>query len=208
MKTKLYFTALLALIIRVMMNGQTPVNNAFQPDAHYVLGYANYTTVERAEFSAVQDPSELLLKAEALSAKAALLKQKAGSRSGKEKESLLCDAAELLRQADVRRLAASELQAFNNRAEFQLSKSSFLQKLIRYDQNSGSTIEAKRLLLNAVRTYHSAIELREEAYAQDTNAATIANLHNAEEQENKALIQLVQAMDALDAPAPVIVVVK
>jgi len=208
MKTKLYFCTLLCLIIRVMMNGQTATTSAFQPDARYVLGYAHFTEAERKEFATIQDPAELLLKADALSAKARELQLQARSRAGKEKACILCQATELQRQSDIRRLAASELKAYNNRVEFQLSKSSFLEKLKHYDQNKGSTIEAKRLLLNAVRTYRSAIELREEAYAQGSNAAILANLHNAEEKENAAMIELVQAMDALDQPAPVMVASK
>lgn len=208
MKTRLYITALLAVIMQVMIQGQTPANMAFQPDAHYVLGYAHFTDAERKEFSSVQDPAELLIKAEALEASAAALNKKAFAKKGTEKEQLHRQAAELIRESEIRRLAASELQAYNNRMEFQLSKSSFIQLLKTHDPGNGSTIEAKRLLLNAVRTYRLAIELREEAYAQPGNAAILANLHNAEEKEQTALVDLVKAMNALDAPAPVMIAVK
>jgi hypothetical protein len=156
----------------------------------------------------VQDPSELLLQSDASAAQAAQLNKEALTKKGAEKDRLLNEAAALIKRSEVQKLAASELQAYNNRMEFQLTKSAFIQTLKKYDANDGSTIEAKRLLLNAVRSYRLAIELREEAYAQLSNTAILANLQNAEEKETKALVLLVQAKDALDNPAPVLVAAR
>ncbi len=208
MKTKVYIATLLAVIIQVMVKSQTPANLAFQADANYVLGYAHFTEAERSEFSMVQDPSELVLQSDASAAKAAQLNKEALTKKGIEKDRLLNEAAVWIKKSEVEKLAASELQAYNNRMEFQLTKSAFIQTLKKYDANDGNTIEAKRLLLNAVRSYRLAIELREEAYAQLSNAAILANLQNAEEKETKALVLLVQAKDALDQPAPMLVAAR
>lgn len=208
MKTKTFILTLLALIIHVMVSSQTPANLAFQHDKNFVLGYANYTESERREFSMVDDPSILLIQSEELIARAKKLKKEASLKRGDEQKRLIESANELMKQADIKKLAASELLAYNNRMEFKLLKSAFMNSLADYDQNDSTVIRAKSMLLSAVRSYRFAIELREEAYAQRSMASILANLHNAEERESLAIINIVQAMNMVEKVAPQVVATR
>ncbi len=208
MKTKTFILTLLALIIHVVVTSQTPANLAFQHDKNYVLGYANFTEVERREFSMVDDPSILLIQSEELMARATKLKKEAALKHGEEQKRLVEIANELLKQANTKKLAACELLAYNNRLEFKLLKSAFIDMLGSYDQNDSTIIRAKKLLLSSVRSYRFAIELREEAYAQRTIPSMLANLHNAEERESLAIINIVQAMNMVEKVAPQVVATR
>lgn len=208
MKTKTVILTLLALIIHVVVCSQTPANQAFQHDKNFVLGYGNFTELEKREFSMIDDPSVLLIQAEELIARAKKMKAVASLKRGEEQTRMINAVNELLKQADIKKLAACELLAYNNRMEFKLLKSSFMKMLGNYDQNDSTIIRAKSMLLSAVRSYRFAIELREEAYAQRNMAAILANLHNAEERESMAIINIVQAMNMVDKVAPQVVAVR
>lgn len=208
MKTKMFILTALALIIQVVVKSQTPANLAFQHDKNFVLGYANYTEEERREFSTVDDPSVLLIQADELSARAKKLKNEANLKKGEEQKRLLTTANDFLKKADTKKLAAAELLAYNNRMEFKLLKLSLMKSLGNYDQDDSTVVQAKSLLLAAVRSYRFATELREEAYAQRTIAAVLANLHNAEERENMAMIKIVQAMQLLEKVAPQVMAIR
>ncbi len=208
MKTNSFILTLLALIIHVMVSGQTPVNQAFQHDKNFVLGYANYTELERREFSMVDDPSVLLIQSEELVGRALKIKKEATLKRGEEQKRLMDTSIELIKQANTKKLAASELLAYNNRLEFKLLKSSFMNILGDYDQSDSTIIQSKSLLLSAVRSYRFATELREEAYAQKSVASILANLHNAEERETIAIINIVQAMKMVEKVAPQVVATR
>ncbi len=208
MKTKTFILTLLALIIHVVIKSQTPANSAFQHDKNFVLGYQNYTESEKREFSMIDDPSVLLIQAEELIARAKKMKALASLKRGEEQKRMMDAANELLKQADTKKLAACELLAYNNRMEFKLLKSSFMKMLGDYDQSDSTIIRAKSMLLSAVRSYRFAVELREEAYAQRNVVAVLANLHNAEERESQAIINIVQAMNMVEKVAPQVVAVR
>lgn len=208
MKTKTFILTLLALIIHVMVTSQTPANLAFQHDKNFVLGYANYTEAERREFSMIDDPSILIIQSDDLVSRAKKMKKEASLTRGEEQKRLIENAEELLKQANTKKLAAAELLAYNNRIEFKLLKSSFIDMLENYDPNDSTVIRAKSLLLSAVRSYRFATELREEAYAQRTIPSILANLHNAEERESLAIVNLVQAMQMIDKVAPQVVAIR
>lgn len=208
MKTKTFTLTLLALIFHVMVKSQTPANSAFQHDKNFVLGYQNYTESEKREFSMIDDPSVLLIQAEELIARAKKMKALASLKRGEEQKRMIDAANELLKQANTKKLAACELLAYNNRMEFKLLKSSFMKTLGDYDQSDSTIIRAKSMLLSAVRSYRFATELREEAYAQRNLSAVLANLHNAEERESLAIINIVQAMNMVEKVAPQVVAVR
>ncbi len=204
----MYFLSLLALIIHVVVKSQTPANQAFQHNKNYVLGYAGFTEEERREFSAVDDPSVFLIQAEDLSDRANLIKKSAGLKRGEEQARLLTTANELLHKAEVRKLAAAELLAYNNKIEFKLLKSSYIEILSNYDANDSTVINSKRLLLAAVRSYRFAIELREEAYAQRSTSSVLANLRNAEERESIAIVKIVQAIQVIEKVTPQVIAIR
>lgn len=208
MKTKTFILTLLALITHVVVSSQTPANQAFEHNKNFILGYANYTEAERREFSMVDDPSILIMQSEELLARAKKIKMEAGLKRGEEQKRMLETANELIKQANTKKLAACELLAFNNRAEFKLLKVAFINNLDNYDQADSTVIKAKSLLLSAVRSYRFATELREEAYAQKSIPAILANLHNAEERESLAIVNIVQAMQMVERVAPQVVATR
>ena len=208
MKTKSFILTLLALIIHVMVFGQTPANKAFQNDKNFVLGYAYYTELERREFSMIDDPSILLIQSEELVARAIKLKKLAALKSGEEQKSLIDTSIKFMKQASTKKLAAAELLAYNNKIEFKLLRAAFIDMLGDYDQSDSTVVKSKTLLLSAVRSYRFATELREEAYAQKNISATLANLHNAEEREMLAIINIVQAMQMVDKVPPQVVAIR
>ncbi len=208
MKTKFYLLTVLVIAIQVMVKSQTPANQAFQHNAKFVLGYAYYTEQEKREFSTVQDPSELYLKADALIEHAKKLKNDARTKTGAERERLLAEAKELHRKAETHQLAATELLAYYNRIEFSICKASFISLLNNYSETDSITIQSKKLLLVAVRAFKLAKEMREEAYAQSSNAAIVANLRLAEEKELIALQKLVAARELLKTGDPVILATR
>ncbi|CAN5332651.1 hypothetical protein BH10BAC1_BH10BAC1_17920 [soil metagenome] len=208
MKTKMFILTALALIIQVVVKSQTPANLAFQHDKNFVLGYANYTEEERREFSGVDDPSVLLIQADELVARAKKIKIEASLKKGEEQKRLIATATEYFQKAEIKKLAASELLAYNNRIEFKLLKASLFKMLVEYDQSDSTVIQAKKILLGAVRSYRFATELREEAYAQRTISAMLANLHNAEERESMAIIKIVQSMQLLEKVSPQVMAIR
>lgn len=207
MKTKMYFT-LFALIIRVMVKSQTPANLAFQPTADFVLGYAHFTEAERTEFSNVEDPAELLLRAEKLIAEAEKINRKINDLPAEEKDKAMRKASELLTKAEHCKLAAYELTAYNNRMEFKLLKSSYVRSLSGLDQDNGLVKKSKQTFFTAVQTFRTARELREEAYAQLSTEATLANLENAEQREAVAFKKLVEAATLLEHASPQLLATK
>ncbi|MBL0329832.1 MAG: hypothetical protein IPP64_10530 [Bacteroidetes bacterium] len=208
MKTKTFILTLLALITHAVVSSQTPANQAFEHNKNFILGYANYTEAERREFSMVDDPSILIMQSEELLARAKKIKMEAGLKRGEEQKRMIDTANELIKQANTKKLAACELLAFNNRAEFKLLKAAFINNLENYDQADSTIMKAKSLLLSAVRSYRFATELREEAYAQKSIPAILANLHNAEERESLAIVNIVQAMQMVDRVAPQVVATR
>jgi hypothetical protein len=197
MKTKSFILTLLVLIIHVVVISQ-PSNQAFDQNKQFVLGYAHYTEQERKEFSTVDDPSVLLIQAKELVAESKKTKQEAYFKDGKVQNRTSIEAEQIVHEADVRRLAAAELQAYNNKLEFKLMKESFIDLLSYYDKNDTTVIRAKKNLANAIRSYQSATLMREEAYAQQTTEAIIGNLYNAEELEFNSIVRITQGMKLLE----------
>ncbi|MFL5764296.1 MAG: hypothetical protein ACJ77K_10190 [Bacteroidia bacterium] len=208
MKKHIYISAMLAVIIHVVVQSQPIMNEAFQHDKNFVLGYAYFTEEERRAFSMVDDPSVLIIQAAELSKRAGLMKKEASLKRGEEQKRMDDQAEDLLKKADTKRLAAAELLAYNNRMEFKAMKNSLISMFDNYNAEDGFVISAKGMLLKAVRFYRAAVELREEAYAQRTTSGILANLHNAEERETQALIQLVGAMNELEKAVPQVVATR
>jgi hypothetical protein len=202
MKTKLYILTLLALIIQVMSRSQTAANQFAQGDKNFVLGYPGYTAEERNEFARIDDPAILLIQAEDLTNRAQIAKKAAAIKRGEEQKRLMNNADELLHKAEIKKLAASELLGYNNRMEFKLMKSSCIGLLYERAAGDSLVILAKKELLKAIRSYRLGIELREESYAQRTLAATLGNLHLAEEKESIAIVKVVEAMKLLESVTP------
>lgn len=208
MKTKLLILTMFALAIQVMVKSQTPANQAFQHNPNYVLGYAYYTEEERRAFSQVQDPSELYIQADVWIEKAQNLKKDARTKQAAERDRINKEIKELHKKAEVCQLAASELLAYYNRVEFSICKASFITLLNCYSETDSVTIQSKKILLAAVRIFRLAKEMREEAYAQTTNAAIIANLRLAEEKELLALRKLVEARELLKTGTPIVLATR
>jgi hypothetical protein len=201
MKTKTYLLTIMVVVIHFVVISQ-PANQAFQKDKNFVVGYAYYTEEERKEFSSVQDPSELLIKAENITMHVNTEETEPYFEKGKVLKRPSAKSEELLKKAKTMELAAAELRAYNNRIEFKLMKQSLTESLSHYSAKAAEVILAKEYLLEAIRISNSARLLREEAYAQSTPEAMIANLKHAEELENSSMISVVDGMNLLEKLVP------
>lgn len=203
MKTKINFFVTLFLIAHVAVLGQTIANQAFQHNADYVLGYSYFTEEEKRLYSSVEDPSELIIQSDELLKRARKIKMDANLFRGEEKERYLKKADELTVRSNKLKLAACELLAYNNRMEFSILKAAFISQLKTIDVENGVIKQSKQNYQLAVQTFRIAKELREEAYAQRSMDAILANLHNAEEKEMVAFKKLVDASNLLSSGATV-----
>lgn len=208
MKTKFYIGTLLAIAVHVMVKSQTPANQVFEKNEKFVLGYAYFTEKEINDFSKVQDPNELIIKAEKLMAVSDKIKKESKNKKGAEKEMMESEAKIFESESQSCLIAASEMMAANNREEFMSLKHYFVGCLDTASVNDYSLDEAKKIFFAALRLFRIAKEMREEAYAQSTKGAIIGALKNADENEMIAIIKMNEAIKTLVNGAPVILAKK
>jgi hypothetical protein len=204
MKTKFYIGTLLAIAVHVMVKSQTPANQVFEQNDKFVLGYAYFTAQEKNDFSKVQDPSELMIKAEKLLAVVSKIKKELKNKNAAEKEMMVAEIKSLESEALSCQIAASEITAANNRDEFRALKHYFIASLDTANVNENTIEEAKRIYFASLRLFKIAKEMREEAYAQSSKGAIAGALKNAEENEMIAIIKINEAIKTLKNGAPII----
>ncbi len=174
MKTLSYLPTLLALTIQVMVNGQTQGNQTYKvrvdimgPKEPVKMNYINSNvTLTTKEYK------QLLEQADVLKVSAAKLKEEAKT----------AEQSYLNKQ-----LEASELSGKISLHKFNENKKTILVLFSKIPQNTTLHSSAKSLNTESERLMKLANEMREEANAQLTLYAKIANLSNAEEKELLAL---------------------
>ncbi len=183
MKTKVLLTALLALTIQVMAQGQTPANLAIKNYETFFAGNLQKLSLsadEQTQWQKAENTDEILKQADELSAKAKALRE---------------EAAKLEQQALVKKIIASEINGKINHTQFVLNK----ERADSLYQNSSlnSKDQINSLMINADREQKIAKEMREEAYSWTNNAARLGTLSNAEEKETLSLNKLAEAVTLL-----------
>lgn len=183
MKTKVLLTALLALTIQVMAQGQTLANQEIKNYEAFFTGNLQKLSLnsnEQTQLLKTENADEILKQADELNAKAKALRE---------------EALKLEQQALVKKIIASEINGRINHTQFVLNKE-------RADSlYQTSTLTSKEhittLIANAGREIKIAREMREEAYSWTNNAAKLGTLSNAEEKETLSLHKLAEAVTLL-----------
>lgn len=211
MKTHFYLTTLLALIIQVMVNGQTPGNQtdrvlpklggSNQQDLPKEFRISASTEVadeaKNKVYFSLNSREELLKQAEDLLSDAKFLYNEAENRNGVEKEVLLKQANIIAKQAEANQIKAAEIAGKINKETFKINKENL--NAILAISNSEEEVEArvKELMFDAGQNMRLANEMREEAYAMPTTASKLGSLVNAEEKEGVAIHKQTKAVEIL-----------
>ncbi|MBI3518309.1 MAG: hypothetical protein HY062_02985 [Bacteroidetes bacterium] len=174
MKTFMYLPTLLALIIQVMVSGQTQGNQARKirvdimgPKQPIRMNYSNSNiTMSMTEYN------QLLEQAHQLKIETAKLKEQVAS----------IEYASLVKQIEV-----SEMSAHISLQKFEHNKGIILQVFPKIPKNTITFSKAQNSYSESERFMKLAKEMREEARAQSLLEARLGNMSNAEEKEMLAL---------------------
>ncbi len=213
MKTRIYISALLALTIQVMVNGQTPGNQASKNDNFGMTLKYNDEGIKKPLMDGkeiIQDkvviatvPSAktsgqtLKQQADDLSIKSKSLRAAAQKSSGLTKTELIEESNALYKQAEMMFITALELSGVKNKEAYALNKTSLNQLLEKTNISAIAGKQAHSLIADAEMNMRLANEMREEANAMPTTAAKLGSLSNADEKETLALGEQNEALHIL-----------
>jgi len=227
MKTRTYLSALLALTIQVMVNGQTQGNQASQSRPENKLGVIlkhhnlniskkqtvigdqtivqNVITQDNVAVNTIPTANTsaqtLNQQANDLVLKSQTLREAAQNTTGLVKSELLAEASELYKQAEILLITELELSGQKNSETFSLNKLNINQLLVITNISAVAGKEAQNLISDANMNMRIAGEMRQEAYAMPTNAAKLGSMSNADEKEILAIGEQNQAIHILKSYA-------
>ncbi len=189
MKTLIYLPTLLALTIQVMVNAQTPGNQARKirvdimgPKEPVKMSYANSNVT-----MSITEYNQLLEQSNQLKIQATKLKEEIAS----------VEYASLLKQIEV-----SEMAAQISLQKFEHNRGVILQIFPKIPNNTTTFSTAKISYSESERYMKLAKEMREEANAQPSIQAKYGNMSNAEEKENQALAKQQEVLNLFQAHYP------
>lgn len=204
MKTRLYISTLLALTIQVMVNGQTPGNQAIKGDYFGMkLNYQDEATVKedkvavKTTVTTKESAQNLKQQAEDLILKSKYLREAAVNNTGLTKTELLEESNTLYKQAETMLTTALELSGVKNKEAYTLNKAALNQLLEKTNLSAISSKQIQSLVADAEMNMRYAYEMREEANAMPTSAGKLGSLSNADEKETLALGEQSQALNIL-----------
>ena len=213
MKTRIYLSTLLALIIQVMVNGQTQGNQASGNDNFgMVLKYHDEGT--KKQFmdgkeviqdkvavatvpSAKSSGQTLKQQAEELSLKSKYLREAAVNNTGLTKTELMEESNALYKQAEMMFITALELSGVTHKESYTLNKANISLLLDKSNVSAVAGKQVQSLIADAEMNMRFAYEMREEANAMPTTAGKLGSLSNADEKETLALGEQNQALNIL-----------
>lgn len=226
MKTQIYLTTLLALIIQVMVNGQTPGSQIQNSRARFLptLGPSKAQTqmrlAEKEQAITVSAPQvtngspqnnvyynsssykELIVQAEELLSDAKILRNEAENNTGPESENYMKQANILFKQAEANQIKAAEIAGKSNREKYKTNNENLNAILAISKADDYITDKVKELMFEASQYVRFGQEMREEAYAMPTSASKLGSLVNAEEKEALALKNQAKAIETLKSANP------
>ncbi len=130
---------------------------------------------------------ELLKQADGLMTIEKTLRKEAKTKHGNEKTELMNSANELIKQAEAKQIQASEISGKICVEKFKENNITLYTLLEKTKIDERTTIVANDLNLEAKYSIKLAKEMREEAYAMQSNSAKLGTMNNAEEKEAIAL---------------------
>ncbi len=193
MKTTL--TLVLTIIIGMMVKGQTTFNQNY--NNQFEIG-GNTQKLNHSDLDRLND---LLNKSSVLKTDYDKLKKAASYRQGDDKMKMTAAANKLYKKFEAVQIEISELSAKIAYQKFDLNKISIL-GLMKVDVKDEATMDnidhALSLLKDAEIARTTAIDMREEAYAQTNSSAKLGSMGNAEEKEQIALDKQNEAIALLE----------
>jgi MoaA/NifB/PqqE/SkfB family radical SAM enzyme len=206
MKTNLYLPTLLAVIIQVMVHGQTPDNQITQVRKTLISTESSIVNVTYTMKSTALELSNLLKQAKELNTTMQSFKSAAKTKKGDEKKELTIEALFFEKQFVLKQIEISELLAKDTYQKLYQNRNyiGLLLKTIKDDEYTSNL--ATNLNAEAEKYIRMAKEMREEAYAQATFVAKLGNMTNAEDEEVLALNKQQQVFDIIERVNPKVTV--
>jgi hypothetical protein len=202
MKTNFYLPTLLAVIIQVMVSGQTQDNQITQIRKTLISNESAVINVTYSIRSNSINLLDLVKETEELNTTSQTFKDAAKIKKGVEKKELLNEALFFEKQFVIKQIEISELLAKQTYQKLYQNRNyiGILMKTIKDDEYT--TNLANSLNSEAEKFIRMAKEMREEANAQPNNASKLGNLTNAEDEEVLALNKQQQVFDIIERVNP------
>ncbi|MBA3680214.1 MAG: hypothetical protein H0W73_03365 [Bacteroidetes bacterium] len=206
MKTNLFLPTLLAVIIQVMVNGQTPGNQITQIRKTLISTESKIVNVTYTMKPDAVSLNALLTQAKELNLTAQAFKSAAKTKRGDEKKELTVEALFFEKQFVIKQIEISELLAKETYQKLYQNRNyiNVLLKIIKNDETT--TALALNLNSEAEKCIRMAKEMREEAYAQANIVSKLGNLSNAEDEEVLALNKQQLVFDIIERVNPKVTV--
>ena len=202
MKTNFYLPTLLAVIIQVMVSGQTQDNQITQIRKTLISNESAVINVTYSIRSNSINLLDLVKETEELNTTSQTFKDAAKTKKGDEKKELLNEALFFEKQFVIKQIEISELLAKQTYQKLYQNRNyiGLLMKTIKDDEYT--TNLANNLNSEAEKFIRMAKEMREEANAQPNNTSKLGNLTNAEDEEVLALNKQQQVFDIIERVNP------
>ncbi len=206
MKTNLYLPTVLAVIIQVMVHGQTADNQIHQIRKTLISTESSIVNVSYNIKSNAAALADLLKQAKELNTTMQAFKNAAKTKTGDEKKELTIEAVFFEKQFVIKQIEISELLAQDTYQKLYQNRNyiGLLMKNIQDDEYT--TTLASNLNSEAEKSIRMAKEMREEANAQANNVAKLGNMTNAEDEEVIALNKQQQVFDVIERVNPKVTV--
>ncbi len=202
MKTNFYLPTLLAVIIQVMVSGQTQDNQITQIRKTLISNESAVVNVTYSIKSNSINLLDLVKEAKELNNTSQTFKDAAKTKKGDEKKELLNEALFFEKQFVIKQIEISEILAKQTYQKLYQNRNyiGLLMKTIKNDEYT--TNLANNLNSEAEKFIRMAKEMREEANAQPNNVSKLGNLTNAEDEEVVALNKQQQVFDIIERVNP------
>ena len=202
MKTNFYLPTLLAVIIQVMVSGQTQDNQITQIRKTLISNESAVINVTYSIRSNSINLLDLVKETEELNTTSQTFKDAAKIKKGVEKKELLNESLFFEKQFVIKQIEISELLAKQTYQKLYQNRNyiGLLMKTIKDDEYT--TNLANSLNSEAEKFIRMAKEMREEANAQPNNSSKLGNLTNAEDEEVLALNKQQQVFDIIERVNP------
>jgi len=194
MKTKTYNLTLLAIIIHVVINGQT-LNAQTHTIRKDLMSYKNQTTQKQETTNNTE--TYLQKKAAHLDSIAGKIKAASANRPTAEKIAMLEEAADLQKDAVVEKLKVIEL-SIKVKEESYITNNKTLTALLSTSKKDIDVVDrAVNYRLDAIKIWNTAKQMLAEANAQTEIEAKLGIMSNAEDEELVALFKQDKAITLL-----------
>jgi hypothetical protein len=206
MKTNFYLPTVLAVIIQVMVNGQTAGNQTSQINKTLIYNESSVVNVTYSMKSNSVSLSDLLKQVTELNTTTQSLKAAAKTKRGDERRELITEAIFFEKQLVNKQIELSEFLAKQTYQKLYQNRNyiTLLMKTIKDDEYTANLVAT--LNSDAEKCIRMAKEMREEAYAQPNNVTKLGNMTNAEDEETIALNKQQQVFDIIERISPKVTV--